>query len=83
MRRPGGPLIVAYDGSDEARSALLWALREAAPDGAVLPVAVLGREPSPLPVLSRLPWAELVEEASDQALAAIQLLLAAYTILTL
>ena len=36
-----------------------------------------------LPVLSRLPWTELAEEASDQALAAIQLLLAAYTILTL
>lgn len=36
-----------------------------------------------LPILSRLPWAEFAEEASDQALAAIQLLHVAYVILTL
>ena len=36
-----------------------------------------------LPLLSHLPWAELAEEASDQALAALQLLHAAYVILTL
>lgn len=36
-----------------------------------------------LPVLSRLPWAEFAEEASEQAVAAIQLLQAAYIILTL
>ena len=36
-----------------------------------------------LPILTRLPWAELAEEASEQATAAIELLQAAYTILTL
>jgi len=36
-----------------------------------------------LPLLSRLNWADLVDEASDQAIAAIQLLHAAYIILTL
>ena len=36
-----------------------------------------------LPILSHLPWAELAEEASDQAVAAAQLLYAAYVILTL
>ncbi|MCP3372543.1 hypothetical protein [Bradyrhizobium cajani] len=36
-----------------------------------------------LPILSRLPWAEIAEEASEQATAAIQLLQAAYIILTL
>ncbi|WP_298244693.1 hypothetical protein [uncultured Bradyrhizobium sp.] len=36
-----------------------------------------------VPVLSHLPWAELAEEASDQAIAAAQLLYAAYVILTL
>ncbi|MBR0988552.1 hypothetical protein [Bradyrhizobium liaoningense] len=36
-----------------------------------------------LPILSRLPWAELADEASDQAVAALQLLHAAYIILTL
>jgi nucleotide-binding universal stress UspA family protein len=48
------PIIVAYDGSDEARGAVLWALREAAPDQALMVVAVLGHEPSPLPVLSHI-----------------------------
>lgn len=38
---------------------------------------------SALPLLSRLPWAELADEASDQAVAAIQLLHVAYVILTL
>jgi hypothetical protein len=36
-----------------------------------------------LPRLSRLPWAAIAEEASEQALAAIELLQAAYIILTL
>lgn len=36
-----------------------------------------------LPILSHLPWAELAAEASDQAVAALQLLHAAYVILTL
>lgn len=36
-----------------------------------------------LPMLSRLPWAELAEEASDQAVAAFHLLQVAYIILTL
>ncbi|MHC2626775.1 hypothetical protein ACVIW2_008807 [Bradyrhizobium huanghuaihaiense] len=36
-----------------------------------------------LPLLSRLPWAELAEEASDQAVAALHLLEVAYVILTL
>jgi len=36
-----------------------------------------------LPLLSRLNWADLVDEATDQAIAAIQLLHAAYVILTL
>ncbi|WP_027575931.1 hypothetical protein [Bradyrhizobium sp. WSM1743] len=38
---------------------------------------------SALPLLSRLPWAELAEEASDQAVAALYLLEVAYVILTL
>ncbi|PIT02317.1 hypothetical protein TSA1_17310 [Bradyrhizobium nitroreducens] len=36
-----------------------------------------------IPLLSHLPWAELAEEVSDQAVAAAQLLYAAYVILTL
>lgn len=36
-----------------------------------------------LPMLSRLPWAELVDEASDQAIAALHFLEVTYTILTL
>ena len=36
-----------------------------------------------LPLLSRLNWADPVDEASEQAIAAIQLLHAAYIILTL
>jgi nucleotide-binding universal stress UspA family protein len=50
------PVIVGYDGSDEARGALLWALR-AGRAGQLRVVAVLGHEPSPLPVLSRIPGA--------------------------
>ncbi|QOG17334.1 MULTISPECIES: hypothetical protein [Bradyrhizobium] len=38
---------------------------------------------SALPVLSRLPWAELADEASDQAVAALHFLEVTYTILTL
>ncbi|WP_461620511.1 hypothetical protein [Bradyrhizobium sp. 23AC] len=36
-----------------------------------------------LPILSRLNWADLVDEASDQAVAALHLLEVAYVILTL
>lgn len=36
-----------------------------------------------LPFLSRLPWAEFLDEALDQAVAAIQFLEATYVILTL
>ncbi|MGX1324102.1 hypothetical protein AB7M17_007555 [Bradyrhizobium sp. USDA 377] len=36
-----------------------------------------------LPLLAHLPWAELAEEASDQAVAALHLLEVAYVILTL
>ncbi|RXH24850.1 hypothetical protein XH99_25910 [Bradyrhizobium nanningense] len=36
-----------------------------------------------LPILSRLPWTELADEASEQAVATLQLLHAAYVILTL
>ncbi|TFV39182.1 hypothetical protein E4K66_12220 [Bradyrhizobium frederickii] len=36
-----------------------------------------------VPVLSHLPWAEIAAEVSDQTTAAIQLLYAAYVILTL
>lgn len=38
---------------------------------------------SALPILSRLPWAELADEATDQAVAALHLLEVAYVILTL
>jgi hypothetical protein len=38
---------------------------------------------SALPILARLPWAELAEEASDQAIAALHLLEVTYVILTL
>lgn len=38
---------------------------------------------SALPLLAHLPWAELAEEASDQAVAALHLLEVAYVILTL
>ncbi|RZN05024.1 hypothetical protein CWO91_30595 [Bradyrhizobium genosp. SA-3] len=38
---------------------------------------------SALPILSHLPWAELADEASDQAVAALHLLEVAYVILTL
>lgn len=50
-------LIVGYDGSDESRSALLWALREAPAGEDVLPFASLETEPSPLPVLALVPHA--------------------------
>lgn len=36
-----------------------------------------------LPILSHLPWTELADEASDQAIAALHFLEVAYTILTL
>jgi hypothetical protein len=36
-----------------------------------------------LPMLCRLPWADVAEEASEQVTAAIELLQAAYVILTL
>ncbi|QOZ13142.1 hypothetical protein [Bradyrhizobium sp. CCBAU 51765] len=38
---------------------------------------------SALPILSRLPWAELVDEVSDQLVAALHFLEVAYVILTL
>lgn len=38
---------------------------------------------SVLPILSRLPWAELADEASDQAIAMLHFLEVAYVILTL
>ncbi|MGY4623171.1 hypothetical protein [Bradyrhizobium sp. USDA 4486] len=38
---------------------------------------------SALPLLARLPWAELAGEASDQAVTALHFLEIAYTILTL
>ncbi|WFU75855.1 hypothetical protein [Bradyrhizobium sp. CB2312] len=49
--------------------------------GIVLGVGVLVA--SALPILSRLPWAELADEASDQAVAALHFLEVTYTILTL
>lgn len=52
---PARPIVVGYDGGDEARVAMLWALREAAPDQPLMVIAVLGHEPSPVPLLSRLP----------------------------
>lgn len=36
-----------------------------------------------LPILTRLPWAELADEAFDQAIAVLRLLEAVYVILTL
>ncbi|MBR0913656.1 hypothetical protein [Bradyrhizobium japonicum] len=36
-----------------------------------------------LPILSRLPWAEFADEASDQAIAALHFLEVTYVILTL
>lgn len=54
---PKRPIIVGYDGSDEARGAVLWALRDAAHGQPLKVVAVLGHEPSPLPIVSRLPGA--------------------------
>ncbi|OPY95197.1 hypothetical protein A5906_09795 [Bradyrhizobium sacchari] len=36
-----------------------------------------------LPLLARLPWAELIEEAADQVVAGLHLLEVAYVILTL
>ncbi|WP_314960499.1 hypothetical protein [Bradyrhizobium cosmicum] len=36
-----------------------------------------------LPIVSHLPWAELAEEASDQAIAALHFLEVTYAILTL
>ncbi len=38
---------------------------------------------SMLPILSRLPWAEFADDASDQAVAALHFLEVTYTILTL
>jgi nucleotide-binding universal stress UspA family protein len=55
MESERAPVIIGYDGSDEARGALLWALREGRFGRRLRVVAVLGHEPSPLPVLSRIP----------------------------
>lgn len=52
---PQRPIVVGYDGSDESRGAVLWALREAAPGQPLRMIAVLGHEPSPLPLVSRIP----------------------------
>jgi multisubunit Na+/H+ antiporter MnhB subunit len=49
--------------------------------GIVLSVGLLTA--AALPVLARLPWAELADEAFDQAVAAIHLIEVAYVILTL
>jgi len=49
--------------------------------GILLAVALLAA--SALPILSRLPWAELADEVSDQAVAALHFLEVAYVILTL
>ncbi|MCK1541472.1 hypothetical protein IVA87_17500 [Bradyrhizobium sp. 147] len=49
--------------------------------GILLAAALLSAAAAP--ILSRLPWAELAEEASEQATAAIHLLEAAFVILTL
>jgi nucleotide-binding universal stress UspA family protein len=48
-------VVVAYDGGDASREALLWALTQTPGDERIVPVAALGHEPSPLPLLSRLP----------------------------
>lgn len=50
-------------------------------DGILLAIGLL--IVSALPILTRLPWAELTDEASEQAIAAFRLLEAAYVILTL
>jgi nucleotide-binding universal stress UspA family protein len=55
MKSHRPPIIVGYDGSDEARGALLWALRDAAEGQPLRVIAVLGHEPAPLPILSRIP----------------------------
>lgn len=49
--------------------------------GILLAAALLSAAAAP--ILSRLPWAELAEEASEQAIAAIHLLEATYVILTM
>jgi len=49
--------------------------------GILLAVGLLAA--SALPILSRLPWAALADEASDQAVAALHFLEVAYVILTL
>lgn len=41
--------VVGYDGTDEARAALAWALRHVDPHGAVIAVGVLGHEPTNVP----------------------------------
>jgi hypothetical protein len=49
--------------------------------GLLLGLALLGA--AAVPLLTDLTWADFAEEASDQALAALQLVQAAFTILTL
>ena len=51
-------------------------------DGGILLAAGL-LAASALPILSRLPWAELADEATDQAVAALHFLEVTYTIFTL
>jgi nucleotide-binding universal stress UspA family protein len=41
--------VVGYDGTDEARAALLWALEHVDPEGRVIAVGVVGQEPAPVP----------------------------------
>lgn len=42
-------VLVGYDGTPESTAALRWALEHAAPEEAVVAVAVAGTEPAPLP----------------------------------
>lgn len=49
-----GCVVVGYDGSEAGTAALRWALEHASPEGQVLAVAALGREPVPVPGAERV-----------------------------
>jgi nucleotide-binding universal stress UspA family protein len=47
-------VVVGYDGSEAGTAALRWALEHTSPEGQVLAVAALGREPVPVPGAERV-----------------------------
>lgn len=50
-----GSVLIGYDGSDESRTALAWAVGETDADVELLAIAALGHESAPLPLAGVIP----------------------------